>query len=303
MSLEASQAIYREATELLKRAQEFNRKIDIGVKEATWQPIPDYPDLPIAILHATDIHYGSTHVDYDLLDKHLTVVEDTPNFYMLTNGDHVDNFNVIGKWASAVYENPLPPQLQTMALIERVKGIDAKKKLAVMSFGNHDNFIDASGYDWFNTFARGLNAPVFTSGGFLHALVGSQWYGIALTHEYWGKSKINPTNAAKRFWEYEYPQADIVLLGHTHQSEVLHWERGGKDRIASIGGTFKLSDNWARKKGIGGRGGEPGHCMILWPDQRKMFATKDIDVAQQFILSKIFEKEQHGSGEIYQRKA
>ncbi len=291
--------IYHEATELLKRAKEFHRRTDIGVTEATWYIQPQYPTLPVAILHATDIHYGSTKVDYDLLDEHLSIVENTPNFYMVTNGDHVDNFNVTGKWASAVYENPIPPQLQTMAFIEKFRQLDMTGKVGVMSFGNHDNFIDPSGYDWFNSFARGLNAPVFTSGGYLHVVIGNEYYGIALTHQYWGNSKLNPTNMAKRFWEHEYPQADIVLLGHTHQSELLFWERGGKERLASIGGTYKSEDMWARKHGLGGRGGEPGHVLVLFPDEHKITAFKDPKLAQTFILSQVYQEQEKGNyGEV-----
>jgi predicted phosphodiesterase len=261
------------------------KEASLHEKEATWQVDAEFPDAPIGILLATDIHYGSVNTDYDLLKEHLSIVEDTPNFFMVTNGDHVDNFNVTGKWATGVYENPLPPQIQTKAFIERLKQIDAKGKLGVMSFGNHDNFAEVTGYDWFDTFATDLKAPVFKTGGFLHILDGEQHYGLALTHKYWGSSKLNPTNAAKRFWEHEYPQADIVFLGHTHQSEVLHWERGGKDRIAVIGGTYKSEDNWARKNGIGGRSGSPGIALVVHPKEHRMLAFKDIRDAADYVTA------------------
>lgn len=74
-------------------------------------------------------------------------------------------------------------------------------------------------------------------------------------HTYWGRSRINVTNAAKRMMEYEGGgDCDISWVGHTHQSSYEHLERGGKDILAVVSGSYKERDNWARKKGIGGRG-------------------------------------------------
>jgi intein/homing endonuclease len=101
-------------------------------------------------------------------------------------------------------------------------------------------------------------------------------------------SKLNPTNACKRFWEHEYPMADVSFLGHTHQSEQLTWERGGQERIALIGGTYKLSDDYARKRGIGGRAGQPGHAILFYPNEKRMVAFKHLEDSQDFMLNLIF---------------
>jgi hypothetical protein len=113
-----------------------------------------------------------------------------------------------------------------------------------------------------------------TTGGVVHLELGNAKYDIAVTHKYWGVSKLNPTNAAKRFMEYEYPNADVVLLGHTHTSEMLEFERGGKPRIAAIGGTFKLYEEYAAKHGIGGRAGFPGISVSFWGNEQEMQGYK-----------------------------
>lgn len=274
---ETSHTLFDTSTSFLKEAQRIKNEYNIGVREAVWEPKVDDPRKPITILLATDIHYGAVGTDYDLLNKHLGIVEKSKNTFLVTNGDHVDNFNTTGKWACGTYENALPPQRQTAAFMERLRNLDSKKKLGVMSFGNHDLFGNVSGYDWFNTFARGLNAPVFTSGGLLHIMLGSQHYELALTHRYWGTSKLNPTNVCKRFMEHEYPDADVIFLGHTHQSELLTFERGGKERVAVIGGTYKVDDDWARQNGIGGRSGAAGVCVKLFPNERKIIGVKHIE--------------------------
>lgn len=279
--------LFQEATDLLRRHQDFSRTQEIGEHEQTHRLKLDYPTLPVMIWLATDIHYGSQNTNYDLLQEHLQILEDTPNTYMIENGDGVDNFNALF-FQAGMMENPLKPQLQTLAFLDKIKALDKKGKLAGMTFGNHNEFMEDSGYEWDQTFLRDIKAPIFPSGGLLHLKVGKQTYDIAMTHRYWGYSKLNPTNAPKRYLEHEYPEADIVFLGHFHQSEILHFDRAGKDRIAVLGGTYKQKDEWARKRGIGGRGGEPGYAVLLDPVNRHMTGFKDIKDAQHHMLANIW---------------
>jgi len=267
------------STSFLQEARRIEQEYGIGATEAVWNVNAPYPNRPIGILLATDIHYGSTKVDYDTLLKHLDIVENTPNMYMVSNGDAIDNFNVMLKSATGAYENPLSPQRQTEALIEKFKVLDRKKKIGCISFGNHDDFVGGVGYEFWETWGRDLNMPIFLTGGLLHIIHRSEKYEMAMTHRYWGSSKLNPTNTAKRYLEHEYPDADIVFIGHTHQSENLTFERGGKERIAIIGGTYKKDDMFARKHGIGGRSGAPGNTILLYPNERKMISFKHLEDA------------------------
>jgi len=272
--------VFSETVAIIRQTRELHEKFEIGQTEATWRPQVAHPELPLMLDCMTDPHFGSSKSNIDLLVDHLDLVEETDNFTIITDGDDVDNFNATGKWASGMMEDPLPPQVQGRAWVERMKKLDDKGKIGVMGFGNHNDFGEQAGWDWYDTFLGGFKCPVFTSGGLLKVEYGNQTYQIALTHRYWGTSKLNPTNACKRYLEHEYPDADVVMLGHTHQSEGLHFERGGKDRIGLIGGTFKDKDTFARKRGIGGRSGAPGWVLALWPDRRQMQLFKDIDVAK-----------------------
>jgi hypothetical protein len=215
------------------------------------------------------------------------MVENTPNFYLVHNGDHTDNFNSVIH-SSGMSENPIPPQVQGRVWSNRMIELDRKSKVGALGYGNHDDWMfDVSQMDYYDTFFSQVQAPLFTQGGLLHINHGRERYDLAMTHRYWGTSKLNPTNATKRFLEHEYPEADITFLGHTHQSEGLHYERGGKDRIGVIGGTYKNSDAWARKRGISGRSGSPGWMVFLWPDKRQMQLYKDVAYAQEVMLLSI----------------
>jgi len=239
----------------------------------------------------SDMHYGSTGVDYDLLDRHLEIVEDTPNFYMATNGDHIDNFNSVIH-SSGMTENPISPQEQAIIFMSRLLELDRQSKIAVLGQGNHDDFMGVSGMDFYQSFMADFSAPIFDQGGILNIVTPGQNYRMVMNHTYWGRSKLNVTNAPKRMLEYEGGgNCDIAWVGHTHQSSYEHLERAGKDVVAVVSGTYKQNDPWAAKRGIGGRGQEPGLAIMLWPNERRMECFKDIEVAQQVMAAWVFEKE------------
>jgi hypothetical protein len=280
---------YERVTKYLQEGQQIGKDFDPGQtdRRATWVPQPQYPDLPIAILLASDIHYGSTRIDYDLLEKHLKIVEDTPNFYMCTNGDHIDNFNAVTH-ATGMTENPLPPVIQGRVFMERLLELDSQKKIGVLGQGNHDEFGFVAGQDFYDTFMRDFSAPIFTKGGILTIKLQGVDYKMVLNHTYWGKSKINITNASKRLLEYEGGgECDIGWLGHVHQSSYELFTKGEKEQLAVVSGTYKTDDPWAAKKGIGGRGGHPGITVMLWPHKKKMEVFKDAEIAQEFMLGMI----------------
>lgn len=267
----------------LEEGREMLNRFEIGQNEAEWNIRPEYPNLPVFILLMTDTHFGSVRSNTKLIAEHLSLVEDTPNFYLVHNGDQTDNFNAV-MHPSGMTENPMPPQIEGRVWAQRLRQLDAQGKLGAIGFGNHDDFtFEASQNDYYDTFMSEMSCPIFTSGGRLDIGVGKQRYILAMTHRYWGTSKLNPTNACKRFLDFEHPDADIILLGHTHQSEGLHFEKGGKDRIACIGGTYKDRDDYARKRGIGGRAGSPGWCVALWPDERNMELFKDVENARVYL--------------------
>jgi len=287
---------FDEALDYFQKGKEIADHFEIGQREATWIPRAEFPDLPIALLLASDIHFGSIRVDYEMLKQHLDIVENTPNFFIATNGDHADMFNAAnGKIATGMTEDPLPPQIQARTFMEKFIELDRKSKVAVMSHGNHDDFGFVGGQDFYDSFLGEMSCPIFTTGGILNVMVEGQLYRIVMNHTYWGKSKLNVTNAAKRLIEYEGGgDVDIGWVGHTHQSSYEHFERGMKDIIAVVSGTYKIDDYYAAKKGIGGRGQRPGICVMLWPGERRMQAFKDVEVAHDYLKALIFLKEEKG---------
>lgn len=285
------QKSFKEVTGFLQKAANIVKELRLGQNEATWHPYPDYPNVPIAILLASDMHYGSVHTDYDTLLKHFKIVEDTPNFYMMTNGDHVDNFSP-AVYPSGMTENPLPPSVQINAFFQKMLMLDRRSKLGLISQGNHDNFVEAAGLDFWQSFLGDISAPVFDKGGIINIMT-PQHYRMVVSHMYWGRSKINITNAPKRLLEFEgRGTCDIAWMGHTHQSSYEQFTKGDREYIAIVSGSYKREDPWAARRGISlNRAGEPGMTLMLWPKEKKMQVFRNPETAQQFLLNLIFREE------------
>ena len=265
----------------LTEARRIYQEMEVGQREATVRLQPQYPDLPTYLWLNTDAHVGSVLTDYGAFLRDYHSVLETPNFYTVSNGDEVDNFMVtLGKAATGVYEDPISPQQQALLIQSLYRKMDTQGKLLAMSFGNHNQWLRGAGYKFENTWLRDVNCPVLNCGGVLHIELGTQTYDLAMSHSHWGNSKLNPTNAAKRMLEHEYPTADICFLGHTHTKEVLHFNRGGKDRLAVIGGTYKVDDEFGAEHGMGRGGvGECGITIALSPDRRQMQDFYTVDEA------------------------
>lgn len=280
---------FQSVLDYLKEGRRLFQEFEVGQREATWNVQSQFPDLPIILHLCSDEHYGSVRVDYELWEKHLKIVTETPNTYRATNGDHVDFFNPTVH-PTGMAENPLPPQMQARAYLKMLSELDRLGKLAVVGQGNHDQFGAIAGQDFFDTFLHDLSAPIFTEGGILNIQTDQVKYRIVMNHTFWGKSKINLTNAAKRLIEYEGAgDVDVGWVGHTHDSAYEVFSKGGRDLVAVISGTYKLDDKFGKKWGMG-REGMPGICLMLWQDERKIEVFKNLETAQQMLLGLVHQK-------------
>lgn len=287
---------YDRVTGFINEAAALSTEFDVSQEHATFMAWGDYPELPICFEFFTDVHYGSLATRYDLLNEHLSILEETPNFFSIWGGDDTDAFSP-SKHPVGMLGDAITPQMQAQAFGSKLLELDRKGKIALIQGGNHTDWIDTAGYDFSQTFYEDMQAPIFRAGGVLEIVVaGQQSYRVGVNHTHWGNSKLNPTNAAKRAMEFSYPGTDIVLLGHTHQAAGEMFDRGGEQKIAVIGGTFKLDDIYGKKWGMG-HAGKPGYTIMLWPNQKRMELFRDPIIAQHYLLTSIAEFE-NGQGEV-----
>ena len=278
----------------LIEARRIYKEMEVGQREATVEIKSAYPDLPIYIWLNTDDHIGSVMTDYESFLRDFNTVKERPNFYLISNGDEIDNFMVTNKASTGVYENPFNPQQQALLFQKMFKKMDDKDKIVAMGFGNHNQWLRGAGYKFENTWLQDFKAPVLNCGGVVTIKYGSQEYKVAISHMHWGSSKLNPTNACKRMLEHDYPEADIIFLGHTHQKEVLHFNRAGKDHVGVIGGTYKTSDEFGSEHGYGScRGNIGGITLAIFPDTKKIVPFYSIQEAEEDLLLRLEVKDKY----------
>lgn len=277
---------YQRITQHIQEAHAIDKEMDVGQEEATVIIHPEYPKLPVNFIWMTDIHYGNKSTQYDLLDRYLEIVEHTPNMYVIFGGDLVDNFSA-AKHPVAALGDAISPQIQTQAMMERVKELDRKSKVLGMCEGNHEDFINMAGYDYYQSFMNDVSAPIFNKNGVLNLVLPGDVYRVGVFHKFWGKSRLNVSNAAKRAMEYGgYPNLDIVCIGDDHQASAELFSKGQIRRLAIDGGTFKW-DGTGAKWGLG-HAGKPGYNVFLWPDEHKFECLHDPETAQDMMDGLIF---------------
>lgn len=270
----------------LAESRRIYREMEVGQKEATIELNPKYPELPAFVWLNCDDHLGSKLVDYKAFLRDYKIVKETPNFFVLNNGDEVDHFMItLGSAATGVYETPITPEQQSRLVRELFKDLDDQDKILAFSFGNHNQWLRGAGYKFENTWLADFKCPVLNCGGMLKVKYGNQEYKIAMTHHFWGHSKLNPTNMAKRFMEHAYPSADILFLGHYHQSEYLFFKRDAETEYkwAIVGGTYKIDDEYAPEHGISHAFGHLGGFVLeLSPHKRDISILKSVEEAREY---------------------
>ena len=278
-----STVIYERITSHIRDAQEIHQEADVGQEQGQWNIKAEHPNLPIMLAYMTDVHYGSLGVDYETLDRHFSIVESTPNTYLIMGGDGIDNFAI--KHAHAgIMGAAIPPQIQARAFMDKLRNLDIHRKLGAICFGNHEDWVGIAGYDYYQTWMRDMNAPIYTRGGMLTINMGGESYALGITHKFWGVSKLNITNSPKRALEFGYPDAEIMLTGDDHQSGAEIFDRGGKRMLVIDGGTYKTKDPTGKKWGLG-PAGRSGYAIFLWPNEHRFEVFSDIDSAKQVMDS------------------
>lgn len=92
-------------------------------------------DIDMIELHTlADLHIGDAHCDYNLIERRIEYIKNTPNAYCIINGDICDNATKtsIGDTYAQVF-NPMAQIEKAVSLFTPIKD-----KILGISFGNHE---------------------------------------------------------------------------------------------------------------------------------------------------------------------
>lgn len=184
-------------------------------------------DLPmefqsIEIEPLYDLHIGSKKCDYQLIQKRIDRIKNNSNVFCILGGDIINNSTISSVAAGDVYEEPLTPMKQMEVAVRMLAPIK-NKVLGVVS-GNHERR-NKEGLDITQWMCAQLDlldrydpasAVLFVRFG-KNEFGRKQPYSIYITHGSGGGGMVG-SKANKLSRTGAIVDADIVVVGHTHQA-------------------------------------------------------------------------------------
>lgn len=233
-----------EIQRLLKLKQEkkdiWQDSLEIGVQT---RGIPYFFFCPLS-----DIHLGSSEVDYQSLQKHISIIKSYP-IYTILVGDLADLF-LPTRHPDAMLSDLVSPDDQIILIRKFIQEL-GDKCLGIVS-GNHEAFLKKTGgIDIYKVLADELKIPLINNGGMIQFNVDSQSYKVQFWHRIARlNSQFNYTHAGKQSVRLSGSDTDIVVSGDKHLGGVEQLMYG--DRLLTIAqlGTFKTSDSFGRDLGL-----------------------------------------------------
>lgn len=237
---------YRQYFDWIREYQEIHREKgdDESVKTHQLHCERDY----VLVVFSADWHLGNYGVDYGEVESLIDFVADTPDVYLISVGDLIDNFRKF-RSAEALF-GQIPPNDQLRILESVLERLGEKGKHIASTWGNHDVEFDEklSGFSYAAELLR-KSTHYFKGIGKLILRVNEQEYIIGLTHYYKGHSIYNPVHSHTRFLREQFPDCDIVATGHKHFPAAGWWpnwrNEGAKIQYLVQVGSPKLRDGYS----------------------------------------------------------
>ena len=242
---------------------------------------------PVLLVAMSDLHVGNQATDHLKILEHLKLIKDTPNTFVTFNGDLADNLFVFRKGGS---EEGLTAEMQGLLVMEFISELDKAGKVISITSGNHDAFVD----NFYRTFAGGIKAPLFFNWGETNIKVGSQEYRLGQFHEFtMGNSTMSHLLRELKVLEMRFPEADIVVGGHTHRKAIEEVNITGKRRVLMEAGAYKLKDTFQIGHGNAryGQFDYGGASVLLFPDTKRMIPFYDLETGIEAVTGKLFLKQ------------
>lgn len=178
---------------------------------------------PVAVMCVSCAHLGSRFTFYEQFDSLFRRVLDTPRLYWLSLGDDVEGFLPGFVDGSAVLEQAFAnPKIQRAMLAAVLDKLAERKKLLAGCSSNHGGAWARrkTGDDPIKDMYMARHVPFFDGKALLSLHVGDQEYHVGMAHSFPGFSMYNPVHAQRRASLFDFPTADVLVMGHKHSYAV-----------------------------------------------------------------------------------
>jgi len=176
------------------------------------------PDESIVVCFA-DLHIGSPHSDYDLMQDHLKLINKTKNAYIISFGDLIDNFNVKGPDGNQALISLNNQKLTAERMFTRYLDHPEEKILGLVQ-GNHEERSSVTDdFDFTEYLAFQLKVNYFGFQSLIHLHVGDYTQNWLVAHKLAGYSQWNNVhNAIKAQFNFgKKTRIDLVTSAHDHE--------------------------------------------------------------------------------------
>ena len=236
--------------------------------------------LPFMLLPLSDLHIGSSGVDYQSLQRYLTFLKENPVYTVLV-GDLADNFSPV-KHPTAMKEDVVSPTEQWAVARSFFKEFE-DKILAVVS-GNHDEWTGAVGIDIYRWLTEDLNIPLLKGGGTLRLNIDNSEFKVRLWHKIARlNSQFNYTHAGKQALRLGADDSDVIITGDKHLGGIEQTHIGDKKRTIVQLGTFKVEDSFGRSQGFVQRPKPFYPVLMFFPHTHNIETIQNLDQAKELI--------------------
>lgn len=265
---------WREWIKVLKTQQNLHQRQSFSQDEATIK-LPNFDNNRAVIIFSADWHLGSLSCSYSEFQKNIELILNTPQVYMITVGDLIDNFRRFNA-LQPVLSQIANPRDQILILRSILNEFWQKKKWIAACWGNHDVQRDEEIYgqsvvkDELNK-----NLVYFNGKGILNLLVGKQKYIIRMSHSFKGNSIYNQLHSAMREMRFQYPDADIFVSAHKHQPAIANTYEFGQRKCFIRTGSFELDSGYSKRFWAPGIIGVP--AVVLRSDRHDVFVYPSLE--------------------------
>lgn len=251
-------------------------------------------DRPVAVMFPSCVHFGGRYTAYEDFEKIFNRVLDMPRVYWASLGDDVEGFLAQFPNAESGYEQIFDPRTQIKILEKLLGKLDERNKLLFGLGSQHGGkwFSKNWGTNPIKALYLALNKPFYDGKAYIKFEVGSQVYNVAVAHFFKGDSQWNPLQPHSKAFHFDFPNADLLVMGDKHQYAVteapaFEWEYEAGNRASNRvlmlqSGTAKTGPDkytisgWSR-----GQLGWP--TVVFYPDTHKMKWSWDLDDVERWL--------------------
>jgi hypothetical protein len=194
-----------------------------------------------------DLHIENLGTDLDRIEMELKIMSRIPNLFVVFMGDLTDSSV---KYLNNNFDTYLTPKA-AREFGYRIFDALGEKLICALSGCHEKHGEEVADFDYVEEYCKRNDVPFLNERGLLTLeLANDRILNVALAHKAQGYSMYNPFHPAIRIVREKYPDADVVITAHQHQSGIAVQNEQDKARAMMTIGSRKQGDRYATRRGF-----------------------------------------------------